>query len=130
MDDNAANARARRGVRRLDIVVIGADIADMGEGEGDDLPGIGWIGEDFLIAGHGRIEADLAHGLARGAKPGPLQNEAVGENEKRAHAGLPPETRRFFLILRHARSTPMRSPPCGGRLTLVKAYLGLWTARS
>ena len=35
-------------------------IADMWEGENDDLPGIGGIGEDFLIAGDGGIEAQLA----------------------------------------------------------------------
>lgn len=34
----------------------------MGEREGDDLSGIGRIREDFLIARHGRIEADFANG--------------------------------------------------------------------
>ena len=65
-----AAAHARRGgeARRLDVVGVGADIADMGEGEGDDLPGIGRIGQDLLIAGHRRVEADLAHRNAGGAR--------------------------------------------------------------
>ena len=54
--DQAAHRR-REG---LDVFVIGADDADMGKGEGDDLPGIGGIGEDLLIAGHRGVEADLA----------------------------------------------------------------------
>jgi hypothetical protein len=51
---------ARGGVVALDVLVVGADIADMREGEGDDLPGIGRVGQDFLIAGHRGVEADLA----------------------------------------------------------------------
>src|SRR3546814_18024193 len=32
----------------------------MGKGEGDDLPRIAGVGQDFLIAGHSGVEADLA----------------------------------------------------------------------
>ena len=65
---DAARARGRRHVHGLDVVLVGADIADMREGEGDDLPGIGRIGEDLLVAGHGGVEADLAHRVAGGAE--------------------------------------------------------------
>ena len=44
----------------LDVLAVGADIADMREGEGDDLPGVGRIGQRLLIAGHAGVEADLA----------------------------------------------------------------------
>ena len=37
MQHHAARARRRREVHGLDVVVVGADIADMGEREGDDL---------------------------------------------------------------------------------------------
>ncbi len=48
LEDGADRAGARRRVQILDVLVIGADIADMRKGEGDDLAGIGGIGEDFL----------------------------------------------------------------------------------
>ncbi len=51
---------ARRRRHGLDIFRIGAGIADMREGEGDDLPGVRGIGHDLLIAGHRGVEADLA----------------------------------------------------------------------
>ena len=65
--DQAAHRR-RHG---FDVFVIGADNADMGKGEGHDLPGIGRIGENLLIAGHGGVEADLAHRAAGAPKPMP-----------------------------------------------------------
>ena len=69
--------------RRLDVLVIGADIADMREGEGDDLPGIGRVGQDLLIAGHRGVEADFADRDAGSARALALDHGAVGENEKR-----------------------------------------------
>ncbi len=54
----------------------------MGEGEGDDLPGIGRVGQDLLIAGHGGIEANLADRDAGRARALARDNGAVGKNEK------------------------------------------------
>ncbi len=54
---------AGKDVGRLLVFGIGAGIADVGIGQGDDLAGIGRVGEDFLIAGHGGIEHHLADGL-------------------------------------------------------------------
>ena len=70
----------------------------MRKGEGDDLPGIGGIGEDFLVAGHGGVEAHLADGVAGGAEADAFQHGAVGEHEQ------------------------------GGRLRLVQASLGCVSA--
>ena len=81
--DHAARARRRRHVHRLDILVVGADIADMREGEGDELSGIGGIGEDLLIAGHRGVEADFADRLAFGAEAEAFQHGAIGEHEER-----------------------------------------------
>jgi len=73
---NTADERAgrRRQVDGFDVVLVGADIADMRESEGDDLPGIGGIGEDLLVAGHRGVEADFADGMAGGAEARSLEH--------------------------------------------------------
>ena len=77
--------RAVAGSRRqvLDVLVIGTDIADVGEGEGDNLAGIGGIGEDFLVAGQGRVEADFGFHNAVGTQTLPLDHGAVGQHQQR-----------------------------------------------
>ena len=62
--DHAARAGRRRHVDGLDVLLVGADIADMREREGDDLARIGGIGEDLLVAGHRGVEAHLADRVA------------------------------------------------------------------
>ena len=81
--EHAAAHAAGRQAPQLHVFGIGADIADMREGEGDDLPGIRRVGQDLLIAGHRGIEADLADGDAGGARALALDHRAVGQNEKR-----------------------------------------------
>ena len=88
--DHAARARRRRHVHRLDVFVVGADIADMREGEGDELPGIGGIGEDLLIAGHRGVEADFADRLAFRAEAETLQHGAIGKHEERGRLEIRP----------------------------------------
>ncbi len=75
------HALDRRG-QRLAILVVGADIADMREREGDDLPGIGRIGQDLLVAGHRGVEDQLAgdHGCAAEAAAGEDRSVLQGEN--------------------------------------------------
>jgi alcohol dehydrogenase (cytochrome c) len=63
-----------RQVDGFDVVLVGADIADMRESEGDDLPGIGGIGEDLVVAGHRGVEADFADGMAGGAEARSLEH--------------------------------------------------------
>ena len=66
--ENGANrAGAHRRGQILDVLGVGPDIADMGKGEGDDLAGIGGVGQDFLVASQRGVEDDLGHGLAGGA---------------------------------------------------------------
>ena len=47
---------------REDSVVFAVDavVADQRIGHADDLPGVGRIGEHFLITGHRRVEDHLA----------------------------------------------------------------------
>ena len=90
LQDDPARARRRRHVDGLDVLLVGADVADMREGEGDDLSGIGGIGEDFLVAGHGGVEADFAHRMAGGAEAKSFEHGAVGEHQQRRRHGLRP----------------------------------------
>ena len=82
-----------RGDDRLDVLLVGADIPDMRKGEGDDLPIVGRVGQDLLIAGHGGVEADLADRLARRAKPFAFEHRAVGQHENRRRGPLGPAYR-------------------------------------
>ncbi len=77
----AHDAAEREGLVALDVLGIGADIADVREGEVDDLPRIGGIGHHLLIAGHGGVEAHLAHGIALGAESPAPDSRTIGENE-------------------------------------------------
>ena len=65
----------------FDIFGVGADVADVRKGEGDQLAGVGRIGQDLLVAGHGRVEHELAdHGAGR-SQPLAEKRRAVGEHE-------------------------------------------------
>src|SRR5579862_799157 len=90
MQHHAARARRRREVDGLDVVLVGADVADMGKREGDDLARIGRIGEDLLVAGHRGVEADFAGRVACGAEADPFQHGAVGEHEQCGRRRLVP----------------------------------------
>ncbi len=79
-----ANHQSRRtDARGFDILVIDAGVADMRIGERDDLPGIGGVGKDFLIAGHGRIENHLAAGLSIGADGAAMKYAAICQGQYR-----------------------------------------------
>ena len=59
-------------------------IADQRIRHGDDLAAIGRIGQDFLITGHGGVEAGLP-GCGDGrSEPGSLKHPAIFQGEKRA----------------------------------------------
>ncbi len=51
-----------RGVHRgrFGVLGIAAGVADVRIGQGDDLSCVGRIGQDFLVAGHRRVEHDFA----------------------------------------------------------------------
>jgi len=96
--DHPARAGGRRQVDGLDILFVGADVADVGKREGDDLARVGRIGEDFLISGHRGVEADLAHRMAGGAKAMTFQHRAVGEHQHGRGRGLRPAARGLFVV--------------------------------
>ena len=80
-EDRAARGGLRPAADLLQILGVGSDIADVGEGEGDDLRHVGRVGQDLLIPGHGGVEAHLADRLADRPDPDALQHRAVGERE-------------------------------------------------
>ena len=102
MNDNAAHCGARREIAGLDILVVGAGISDVRKCEGDDLAGIGRIGEDFLIPRHRRVETDFANGRARGAEPEPFEHHTVCQNEQGGRARLAPIWNSLLLLAGHA----------------------------
>ena len=65
----------------FDVFVVGADVADVRKGERDQLAGIGGIGQDLLIAGHGRVEHQFADDGAGRSQPLAEKRRTVGEHE-------------------------------------------------
>ncbi len=102
----AAHARAHGEIGGLGVLPVGADVADVGEGEGDDLAGVGGIGQDLLVAGHGGVEAHLAGGGAGGAQPVAGDDGAVRQHQPAGQRRLAPG---FVCLVRHAE-LPAKSP--------------------
>jgi hypothetical protein len=83
LEYRADGAGAGDRIEILDVLVIGADIADMREGEGDDLAEVGRIREDLLVAGQRRVETDLGRDSARSADALAFDDGAIGQYEER-----------------------------------------------
>ena len=64
---------------QFNILGVGADVADVGKGERDDLRGVGGIGHHLLVAGHRGVEANLAHSLADRTEAFAPDDPAVGQ---------------------------------------------------
>ena len=85
----AHDGAQRMRLARLDVLVIGADIADVREGEGDDLLGVGGIGHHLLVSGHGGVEAQFADRFAFRAEALAPDHAPVGEHhDSRRALGL------------------------------------------
>ena len=108
MDDHAAHAGRSGHVHRLDVLLVHADIADVREGERHDLPRIGGVRQDLLVAGHRGIEADLAVADAWVAEAETLDHRAVRQHQpagrqrlRPAFAGVRP---RLLVLAAHPTS--------------------------
>ena len=71
----------------LGIFRRGAGVADVRVSQGNDLLGIGWIGKDFLIAGHGGVEHHLSDRLAIGPDGIAAKNAAVSKGQNGRFGG-------------------------------------------
>ena len=56
------------GPAAFDVLGVDAVVADFRIRHGDDLAAVAWVGEDFLVAGHRRVEANFAVDFAVGAE--------------------------------------------------------------
>ena len=63
------------------VLDIGTDITHMRKGEADDLAGIGRVGQDFLVARHRRVEAQLSNGLALCARALSVEDAAIRKHD-------------------------------------------------
>ena len=86
-EDRATRGGLGRPRHLLDVFDVGPDVADVGEGEGDDLGHVGGVREDLLVASHGGVEADLADGVADGADADALQDGPVRQGQHAGDAG-------------------------------------------
>ena len=73
---------------RLGVLGIDAVVADLGRREHDELAGVGRIRENLLVAGHPRVEDDLAQRVPRRAEGDAAKDRAVVQRQKRAPLAL------------------------------------------
>jgi hypothetical protein len=69
------------GTRGFFVIEIGADVADVGIGEANDLPRVTRIGKNFLIAGETRIENDFTATARDSAGSAAVKDAPVLERE-------------------------------------------------
>jgi hypothetical protein len=62
----------------FDVFGVDTVVADMRVSQGDDLAGIRWIGQDFLITRHGGIENDFARRVTGSANGNTFKDCSVG----------------------------------------------------
>ena len=109
-------------VRRLRFGVAGrhAVVADLRRGHRDDLAGVGGIGEHFLIAGHARVEHDLAARFAGRAGGDAAVPGAVFESQNCVHLLVVFETRSVSADRAEACANSSRSVIGAGLLIGVR----------
>jgi hypothetical protein len=76
-DDERFDVRSRG----LLVVEIGADVADVRICQTDDLAGVAWVGENFLVTGEAGIENDFAAAARDGAGRAAVKNASVFQRE-------------------------------------------------
>ena len=84
----ADNKASRPDARRFGIFEVDAGIADMRHGHSDNLSAVGRIGQNFLVAGHGRIEDDLAGLNPLRAKAFAGENPSIFQSKRGLHVSL------------------------------------------
>src|ERR1700680_2704703 len=68
------------------IFLVGAIVADFGIGQDNDLPGVGRIGENFLVTSDGSIKNDFAVAFAFGAVAFASEDSPVFQRKDSLHS--------------------------------------------
>ena len=92
------------GLARFDVLVVRSDIADVREGEGDDLFCVARVGHHLLVAGHGGIEAQLPDRFALGTEALAPDHSPIGEHDNSRRA-FQFEARVQWSYVGHGRSS-------------------------
>ena len=87
---NSAHGRGRGHIHGLDIFLVRPNVADMREGERDDLTGVGRISQDFLIARHRGIEAHLTDRVPARPDAKAFEYRSIGKHEHGGRARFVP----------------------------------------
>ena len=90
----ADHKRLRPGPEGFIVLPIHPIIADQGIGHHHTLPRVGRVGEDLLIAGHGRVEHHFTYTVLHGPDSFSMEHRAIGQNQRRFQLCIPPL---FFL---------------------------------
>lgn len=81
----ADDERLRPGAGGFVVLVIDAVVADEGIAHHNALSGVGGVGQDLLIAGHGGVEHHLADPLLTGADAAAREGHTVFQDQGRFH---------------------------------------------
>ena len=74
---------------RLHILRVDSGVSDERAGHHHDLPLVGGVGKDFLVAGHPRVENDLAQDFALPGKDIPPVNTSILQDQQGLFSSLP-----------------------------------------
>jgi hypothetical protein len=84
MREFAHDERFDKGLGRLFVVRICPYVSYVRICQADDLPGVTWIGENFLIAGKAGVENDFAATAGTSARRAAVKDAPILEREYRA----------------------------------------------
>ena len=125
-----AGETAKRRTRRLPVVAVDPDVADLGVGHDDDLTGVGGIRDHLLVAAHTGVKAHFPGGGAPGAKGPAAEYGAVGQGQRRRAAAAEiraqghkmPRSTSYTTrpATRVARTRPQRVRPSHGEFRLFE----------
>src|SRR4029077_3291411 len=68
------------------VFLVGTVVADLGIGQDNNLPRVGWVRENFLVAGDGSIKNDFAVAFAFGAVAFASEDSPVFQRKDSLHS--------------------------------------------